>query len=62
MPLSKAKDRERKHFQPNSNLIEGSQDWETLPLKDIISALPQDILGYIKNVSSRYGLREQRLR
>ncbi len=60
MPLSKAKDRERKHFQPNSNL--GSQDWETMPLKDVISALPQDITGYIENVSRRYGLRELRLR
>ena len=58
MPLSKAKDRERKHFQPNSNL--GSQDWEALPLKDI--KLPQDIIDYIENVSTRYGLRELRLR
>ncbi len=40
----------------------GSQNWETMPLKDIISALPQDIIDYIENVSSRYGLREQRLR
>ena len=36
--------------------------WETMPLKDIISALPQDIVDYIENVSRRYGLREQRLR
>ena len=40
--------------------IGGSQDWETMPLKDV--KLPQDIIGYIENVSSRYGLRELRLR
>lgn len=62
MPLSKAKDRERKQFQPKSNLTEGSQNWETMPLKDIISALPRDIVSYIENVASKYGMREQRLR
>ena len=41
---------------------EGSQDWETMLLKDIISVLPQDIVNYIENVASKYGLREQRLR
>lgn len=39
---------------------EGSH--ETLLLKDIKSALPQDIIAYIESVGSRYGLIEQRLR
>lgn len=41
---------------------DGSNNWETMPLKDIISALPQDIVNYIESVSSKYGLREIRLR
>ena len=34
--------------------------WETMPLKEIIAALPQDIVSYIE--STRYGSTEIRFR
>ncbi len=36
--------------------------WETIPLEDIKATLPQDIVSYIENVASKYGLLEQRFR
>lgn len=66
MPQSKERHaewmRERRGAQDKGAQPEGAQDWETLPLKDITSALPQDIISYIESISSRYGLRDQRLR
>jgi len=66
MPQSKERHAEwmrvRRGAQNKGAQAEGAQDWETMPLKDVISALPEDIVDYIESVSTKYGLREQRLR
>ncbi len=66
MPQSKevkteqARLRMQKMRNKDSVTSDSVTSWETMPLKDI--KLPQDIISYIENIASRYGLRELRLR
>lgn len=58
------RDRQRRHRQgvTQGGVTGQGVTWETLPLGDIKSALPRDIVSYIENVAGKYGLLEQRLR
>lgn len=52
--------RERKSVTSDS--VTSKSVTDTISISDIKTILPQDIISYIENVGSRYGLTEQRFR